>query len=449
MDRKPENIRRHTGVGIVSLSVFIAVVIAVPSTVTGQFWPWQRKETKEPVYRDLAVSATWLATHVHEDVMQDSAGKELLVIDTRPAESYRAGHIPTAVNLDLETLGYPLPDQSFLDLMQSKGIDTTRTIISYSDRHCASSAGYLLWLLNACGLYDVKILDGGLDAYTAFGHELEETENRVTETSCRAELDPSVVATKEYVLEHFGEKDIEIVDLRSPEEWGRSERTSDARVGHIPHSLPFDFSTLLKTWGTLRDKEVMRREFSRLGPRPSTFVNMDAEFIIYGLDNFKCFDASGYVLLRTIGIESVRFYPGGWEEWVSDDQTPVVRIITADELLERLSKGEADLSDNEPATDMILLDVRGGMDYKRGHLPGAVSLPSHVFEDSIGVYIEKYWPDADKSTTPFVSYCYGEGCIRSRNTSTMAAQMGFLVVEWFRGGIDDWKAIDAPLLRSD
>jgi thiosulfate/3-mercaptopyruvate sulfurtransferase len=435
-------------VGIAS-TVCLLIAIILPAAVSGQFWPWQKQETKEPVYRDLAVSVTWLAVRIEEGGLQGFTDRDLLVVDTRPRESYLAGHLPGAINLDLESLAYPLPDESLLDVLQKTGIDTGRSVITYSDRHCASRAGYLLWLLNACGLYDVKILDGGLDAYVAFGHELELEENTIEATEYRATLDPGVVATKEYVRDHFGKKETELVDLRSPEEWGMSDRTGDVRVGHIPHSLPFDFSTLLNTWGVLREKEEMRKIFSRLGPRPSTFVNMDAEFIIYGHDNFECFDADGYMLLRTIGIESVRFYPGGWEQWVSDEEVPVVRIITAEELMERLSAGESNLSSNEPRKDMILLDVRGGMDYKRGHIPGAVNLPSHVFADSIDAYIEKYWPDADRKTIPFMSYCYGEGCIRSRNTSTMAAQRGFLVAEWFRGGIDDWRAMDVPVIRSD
>jgi rhodanese-related sulfurtransferase len=47
--------------------------------------------------------------------------------------------------------------------------------------------------------------------------------------------------------------------------------------------------------------------------------------------------------------------------------------------------------------NVLVLDVRGDISYRAGHIPGAISLP---FDQ-----VEKKIPDLKKETRPIVTYC--------------------------------------------
>jgi len=78
-----------------------------------------------------------------------------------------------------------------------------------------------------------------------------------------------------------------------------------------------------------------------------------------------------------------------------------------------------------------------------------VSLRSDYFADSVDVRLERYWPKIDRETVPVVTYCYGESCIRSRATSTAAAREGFVRIERFLGGLDEWRHAGGELVRGE
>ncbi len=248
----------------------------------------------------------------------------------------------------------------------------------------------------------------------------------------------------------YGEEGFELVDTRGWDAWeGKPQEPGaapPARTGHIPHALPYDFGEFVASGGELRSPEDTRETFSRLGPRPSNPVDLQDEFIVYGGGPGE--GAVGYYLLRRAGIAKVRFFPDGFSEWASRPELPVTRIIHAEEVLSRLNREPRLLVPDTPPRSFILLDVRHDRDYESGHVPGAVNLSSHVFADSLGAALARHWPAADRASTPIVSYCYGPSCIRSRNCSTMAARAGFTNTERFYGGIEEWKGIGAPVVRS-
>ena len=156
----------------------------------------------------------------------------------------------------------------------------------------------------------------------------------------------------------------------------------------------------------------------------------------------------GYFLLRRAGVERVRYFPEGWSAWAGDPNLPIVRIIGAEELEARIARARRWFRPDAPPSGFALFDVRHWGNHASGHLPGAVSLNSRFFADSLDVYVERSWPGLDKATAPIVTYCYGPNCIRSRNCSTEAARQGFIRVERFYGGIEDWRLAGGTLHSS-
>src|SRR5215831_9011609 len=93
-------------------------------------------------------------------------------------ESYRAGHLPGAVYVDLdsELAGppgeggrHPLPDRAaFQSAMRAAGVRDDHPVVVYDDAD-STIAARAWWLLRYHGHQHTRVLDGGLRAWTAAG----------------------------------------------------------------------------------------------------------------------------------------------------------------------------------------------------------------------------------------------------------------------------------------
>ncbi len=420
----------------VLLSVFLALGFLTYAKFSFAQWPpWRKEKTREIHFPEMTVSPSWVAKHLDRH--------SVVLLDARPRDAYDAGHIPGALSLsalDVEDTSH-LPHQ--LDLA---GLTGRETCVCYADRDTFRSAAFLYWLLAWAGHDEIRLLDGGIDAWQNEGHAIVREYPAPQPTRWPSLPDSSVLATREYIRDHYGRPhpgipEFEILDARPEEVWsGRAPVTRESyarfpRSGHIPHSLSFDFAALLPEHGHFPDPRKIRDEIARIGPRPSTTVNLDAEFIVTD-DGDSRAGALGFVLLRMAGFERVRYFPGGWREWSADLSLPVVCIVTARETSDALAAGRA-----------IVFDLRHSGEFNAGHIPGALLLAAHTFADSLEVELDRNRPGVDRAGTLLVGYCYGPDCIRSRNCTTIAAQHGFLRLGWLRGGMPEWKVAGLPIER--
>ena len=97
-----------------------------------------------------------------------------LVIDLRPAEEFARGAIPGAVHLDLFGVSLidtdPAPMRAFLwiieHLLASRGVDGDRAVVVY-DESSGIRAARAFWFLELFGHPNVRLLDGGFNAWAA------------------------------------------------------------------------------------------------------------------------------------------------------------------------------------------------------------------------------------------------------------------------------------------
>ena len=92
--------------------------------------------------------------------------------------------------------------------------------------------------------------------------------------------------------------------------------------------------------------------------------------------------------------------------------------ISADELRTRLRNGE-----------VVLLDVRPRVEYKAGHLPGAVSIPINKLERRLSEL------PPDKT---IVAYCRGPYCVYADDALEMLAEHGWAVAR-LEEGVAEWQ----------
>ncbi len=260
---------------------------------------------------------------------------------------------------------------------------------------------------------------------------------------------PGIYVDADYVVERYGRDDCELLSLHAltPDQAevlaGRHGGALTGQLslrgtrwcdGHIPHSLPLDPDLLLDADGAVPEGTELREALQQLGARPSTPIDLGAEFILCGGTPQQ--QGLGYLLLRQAGVDSVRIYPGGIYEWRLDVGRPVVRIVETEELRGMMSRERE--GDGLPR-DFVLMDLRHFTDFAEGTLPGAVSMPSHEFEAGFRSQLDTHWPEADRLSTPLVFFCYGTDCIRSRNAATKAARLGWRDIRWYHGGVEEWQ----------
>lgn len=79
--------------------------------------------------------------------------------------------------------------------------------------------------------------------------------------------------------------------------------------------------------------------------------------------------------------------------------------------------------------DFVLVDVRGPLAYERGHVPGAINLPTRTLTaQALAAY-----PPA----TLFVVYCAGPHCNGANKAAVRLATLGYPVKEMI-GGVMGW-----------
>lgn len=251
----------------------------------------------------------------------DAAG--LLVVDLCRPQIYAAMHVPGAVHLDYTAIvasrppvGGLLPEPAALAAALSGiGLTPEHHVVAYDDEG-GGKAARLLWTLDVLGHHRYSLLDGGLHAWADEGHPLEEGSATPAPSAYEAHIGEAHRADRDYILARLGDPDVVLLDTRTPEEY-RGERRLAQRGGHIPGAVNMDWVRLLDPARNLR-----------LQPEPALGELLDAlgvrrerEIIAYCQTHHR--SAHTYVVLRALGFERVRGYPGAWSEWGNLPDTPV------------------------------------------------------------------------------------------------------------------------------
>jgi len=188
---------------------------------------------------DVLVPTDWAANHL------DTPGVRFVEVDV-DTSAYEEGHVPGAVGWNWET---QLADtqtrdlaskEDFQALLRESGIDDDTTVVLYGDNDNWFAA-WAFWQLSYYGHEDTKVLDGGRKKWLAEDRSLStETPNYETGTWSASAPDNSIRAFSGYMQQTLDRDDVELVDVRSPEEFSGEKLGPDGlnegaqRGGHIP-----------------------------------------------------------------------------------------------------------------------------------------------------------------------------------------------------------------------
>jgi thiosulfate/3-mercaptopyruvate sulfurtransferase len=267
---------------------------------------------------DSIVDAKWLSEHIKDD--------RLRIIDLDALNYFDEGHIENAFLFDVKreasdpysnVPGMIAPPERIGLLLDNNGISNEDMIIVYDDGSNIW-AGRMFWILKYYGHEDVRLLNGGKDAWKKLGFDLshrhryfEKTGYQInnTLTEYRVTLDD--------VLDNLDNPDVIIIDVRSPEEY-HGETGGSERNGHIPGAINVDWRSTMNQDSMINDADELRKLYEASGVMP------DKKIIVYCRTGVRG-AFSWFVLKELLGYPDVSMYDGSWAEWGNHPDVPILK----------------------------------------------------------------------------------------------------------------------------
>jgi len=251
------------------------------------------------------------------------AGENPLLLDLRPAEQFAQGQLPGAVHLDIWGISLvdtdPAPLKAFLwiieHLLAERGVSADRPVVLYEDTS-GTRVARAFWFLEFFGHPDVRVLDGGVRAWTASGLPLSLQHVAPTPTTWTGTRRWELLATRKDVHDRLGATDATILDTRSDAEYlGKLVRA--ARGGAIPGAVHLEWKQNLGADGAFKPAAELAAMFEQAGVTP------DREVVPYCQGGYRA--AHSYLALRLMGYPRLRNYLGSWKEWGDKPELPIER----------------------------------------------------------------------------------------------------------------------------
>jgi thiosulfate/3-mercaptopyruvate sulfurtransferase len=231
--------------------------------------------------------------------------------------AYEAAHIPGAAfaDLDAQLSGppgaggrHPLPDaDAFQAAMRAAGVSNGLPVVCYG-----AGAARAWWLLRYFGHRQAAVLDGGLEGWVAAGGPLE---------SGAANSEPGDFSAKPGgmpLLDADGAARIAstgvLLDARAPERFRGEVEPIDPVAGHIPGARNRPATDNLASDGRFRRRDVLRREFERLGARDGVDVGAYCGSGVTAAQEVLALELAGF---------RAALYAGSWSDWITDPRRPV------------------------------------------------------------------------------------------------------------------------------
>lgn len=243
------------------------------------------------------------------------------------SQLYDIGHIPGAVKIDGRAeLGDELSRDyldgaRFTELMRAKGIARDDTVVLYGDRG-NSLAAHTAWLFTLFGHRDVRLLDGGRDAWISEARDTTFDAPIIPAVDYPAveRDDGTARAFRDDVLRRLG---LPLVDVRSPAEYAGEEsyepdrsRETALRGGHIPTAVNIPWTAAIGLDGRFRPRAELDRSYAAVAAAD--------DVVVYSRVGERA-GHTWFVLAHLLGIPAVRNYDGSWLEWGSAVRMPVAR----------------------------------------------------------------------------------------------------------------------------
>lgn len=236
------------------------------------------------------------------------------VSDPRLPMGYKASHIPGAVPFDLNRDMYEMaqgdprikPMEAIAQTLGERGIANDSTIVLY-DEGTGPLTGTVYWLLKYLGHDDVRVLNGGWQAWEQAQAPTTKDVPQVQPVPYVAHTDESHFSTADWIQANNTREDMVLLDTRMDTEY---------EMGHIPGAvnLSFDEAIDYRTQ-ELKDQTVLENQFASVG------ATTDKEIVVYCGSGSR--SAHTFMVLKALGYPRVRNYKGSMQDWANRRGLPL------------------------------------------------------------------------------------------------------------------------------
>lgn len=238
--------------------------------------------------------------------------------------AYEAGHLPGAVFVDFKADltdppqehggRSPLPSaERVAKRFGELGIDRTSTVVVYEDTN-GPAASRLWWVLKYIGVEDVKVLDGGYEAWVQAGLSVTEVKPEPTVHEWKPDVHEDWVVDVHTVRDVVnGTRKAKLVDSRDASQYLGLESPFDPVAGHIPGAVHLFWKDGLDVDGTWKSSAALAERFGEL--------SKEEELIVYCGSGISA--TPNILALKEAGYSNVKLYAGSWSDWISYRDNPV------------------------------------------------------------------------------------------------------------------------------
>ncbi|MEO8555083.1 MAG: sulfurtransferase [Actinomycetota bacterium] len=259
-------------------------------------------------------------------------------------QEYERAHIPGASYVDMDAglatirpdgVGgrHPMPAvQTFTAAMRSAGVTMSRQVVAYDD-WVSLPASRVWWMLRHLGFLDIRVLDGGMGAWTVAGLATESGPH----TPVVGDFLPSGPGLGRVLdataATSYAEQGL-LIDARSADRFRGENESIDAVAGHIPGAINAPALDNVAPDGRFLTADQLADSLRELGIVEAADASRGA--VASGADGIVrarrvgTYCGSGVqathlaLALSAAGItDEADVYIGSWSDWITDPNNPI------------------------------------------------------------------------------------------------------------------------------
>ncbi len=272
------------------------------------------------------VSPTWLAKNMHN--------KSLVIVDTRRANEYNAGHIPGAISIPVNSMrenrngipSYAASPEKITKLFRQKGISNNSYIVFYSGNGRATSYAAStreFWTAWYYGLSNLAVLRGGFNRWKAEKRVVSKVPVTLKQGNFTIKkMRLNTIATLPYVDYAAATKKVQLLDSREPAHfYGKDNDPRLAKHGHISGAKELfvgDFSKKVGSYYEIGSKSYIKTIFKKAG------FNLNKPIITY-CNTGHLGSGSWFVIRFVLNNSHTALYDGSMVEYSKMPNRSVIK----------------------------------------------------------------------------------------------------------------------------
>lgn len=245
-------------------------------------------------------------------------------------ESYLKGHVPTSVHINTDTIEPPpewmlANDKDLEKFALDYGFTKDDSVIVTGPDPMASYR--VAVVLRYIGINDVRVLNGGNDAWVSAGYELETKSNKKTpgtDFGASIPVNPDLIDTIPELKEHLKNPEYTLVDDRTKEEFegkisGYSYHDKKGRIPGAVYGYSGTSATTLEDYRNIDNTMRNADEIKALWDKSK--IDTSKHLIFMCGSGWRAAEVMTFA--NVMGVEKYSLYSDGWIGWSNDPANPV------------------------------------------------------------------------------------------------------------------------------